>query len=256
MKFELLTLFPDYFNLSLKQSLIGKAAEKKLFDIEIIDLRSFATDKHRTADDTPFGGGGGMVMKVEPLDKALAHLGYRHKGIGSRPDLERIILTSAAGVSFTQKKAIEYSLLNRLTIICGHYLGVDERILDLYDMEEVSIGDYILTGGEPAAAVMLDAVARLIPKVLGNFESALNDSYMNQMLGSPCYTKPAEYEGLRVPEVLTNGNHAEIDKFRRIEAIRKCLRYRPDLLESADLTAQELDLVDKLKNDMMRIEKG
>ncbi len=256
MKFELLTLFPDYFSLSLKQSLIGKAAEKKLFDIDIIDLRTFATDKHRTADDTPFGGGGGMVMKVEPLDKALGHLGYPRRLSRSSRDTDRIILTSAAGVPFTQKKAIEYSLLDRMTIICGHYLGVDERILDLYEMEEVSIGDYILTGGEPAAAVMLDAVARLIPKVLGNFESALNDSYMNQMLGSPCYTKPAEYEGLRVPEVLTNGHHAEIDKFRRIEAIRKCLRYRPDLLETADLTAEELALVHRLKNDLMRIEKG
>lgn len=247
MKFEVLTLFPDYFSQSLNQSLIGKAVEKKLFDIDIIDLRTFATDKHRTADDTPFGGGGGMVMKIEPLDKALAHLGYRHIGDGPTSQQEKILLTSAAGLPFTQKKAIDYSLLDRLTIICGHYLGVDERILQLYEMEEISIGDYILTGGEPAAAVMLDAVARLIPKVLGNFESALNDSYMNQMLGSPCYTKPAEYAGLKVPEPLTSGNHAEIDKFRRVEAIRKCLRYRPDLLETADLTGDEQKLVDQLK---------
>jgi tRNA (guanine37-N1)-methyltransferase len=251
MKFEILTLFPDYFSLSLKQSLIGKAVEKKFFDIEIIDLRTFATDKHRTTDDTPFGGGGGMVMKVEPLDKALTHLGYRHRSDGLPSEREKILLTSAAGVPFVQKKAIEYSLLDRITIICGHYLGVDERILSLYDMEEVSIGDYILTGGEPAAAVMLDSIARLIPKVLGNFESALNDSYMNQMLGSPCYTKPAEYAGLAVPEPLTSGNHAEIERFRRSEAIKKCLRYRPDLLESADLTGAEQKLIDQMKKEMM-----
>ncbi|HVP06272.1 MAG TPA: tRNA (guanosine(37)-N1)-methyltransferase TrmD, partial [Candidatus Acidoferrum sp.] len=245
MKFEIITLFPDYFALSLKQSLIGKAVEKQLFDIEIIDLRDFATDKHRTVDDAPFGGKGGMVMKVEPLDLCLKHLGYPHRNDGQiDPDKERLILTSAAGATFKQDRAVAWSLCERVTIICGHYLGVDERILSLYEIEEVSIGDYILTGGEPAAAVMLDAVARLIPKVLGNFESALNDSYMNQMLGSPCYTRPADYAGLGVPEVLMSGNHAEIEKFRRMEAIKKCAQYRPDLLAKADLTDDELKLID------------
>jgi tRNA (guanine37-N1)-methyltransferase len=250
MKFELITLFPDYFSVALKQSLIGKAVEKKLFDIEIINLRDFTTDKHHTADDQPFGGGGGMVMKVEPLDRALRSLGYAQRGNGVRSDKERIILTSAAGVRFTQDLAVEYSLCDRLTIICGHYLGVDDRLTSLYEVDEVSIGDYILTGGEPAAAVMLDAVARLMPKVLGNFESALNDSYMNQLLGSPCYTRPAEYEGLAVPEILMSGNHAEITKFRRTEAIRKCLAVRPDLLEAADLSDEELALVAELKKKM------
>lgn len=250
MKFELITLFPDYFSVALKQSLIGKAVEKKLFDIEIINLRDFTTDKHHTADDQPFGGGGGMVMKVEPLDRALQSLGWAHKGNGVRSEKERIILTSAAGVRFTQDLAVEYSLCDRLTMICGHYLGVDERLTTLYEPDEVSIGDYILTGGEPAAAVMLDAVARLMPKVLGNFESALNDSYMNQLLGSPCYTRPAEYEGLAVPETLMSGNHAEITKYRRAEAIKKCLAVRPELLETADLSDEELALVAELKKKM------
>ena len=250
MKFELITLFPDYFSLALKQSLIGKAVEKKLFDIEIVNLRDFTADKHHTADDQPFGGGGGMVMKIEPLDRALQNLGYGHKGEGIRSEKERIILTSAAGARFDQDLAVQYSLCDRLTIICGHYLGVDERLMALYELDEVSLGDYILTGGEPAAAVILDAVARLMPKVLGNFESALNDSYMNQMLGSPCYTRPAEYAGLSVPEVMISGNHAEITRYRREEAIKKCLMVRPDLLETADLSDEELELVDKLKKKM------
>jgi tRNA (guanine37-N1)-methyltransferase len=189
-------------------------------------------------------------MKIEPLDRALHCLGYGHKGNATRSEKERIILTSAAGVRFDQDLAVQYSLCDRLTIICGHYLGVDERLMALYELDEVSIGDYILTGGEPAAAVIVDAVARLMPKVLGNFESALNDSYMNQMLGSPCYTRPAEYAGLSVPEVMMSGNHAEITRYRRIEAIKKCLRVRPDLLETADLSDDELELVVKLKKKM------
>ena len=246
MKFELITLFPDYFSVALKQSLIGKAVEKKLFDIEIINLRDFTTDKHHTADDQPFGGGGGMVMKVEPLDRALQHLGYARRGKQERPEKERIILTSAAGVRFTQDLAVEYSLCERLTIICGHYLGVDERLTALYELDEVSIGDYILTGGEPAAAVMLDAVARLMPKVLGNFESALNDSYMNQLLGSPCYTRPAEYEGLAVPEMLMSGNHAEITKYRSDRGDQQMPRGAAGSAGDGGLSDDETELVDEL----------
>ncbi len=249
MKFEIITLFPDYFSLSLKQSLIGKAIEKKLFDIEIINLRDYATDKHRTVDDTPFGGGGGMVMKLEPLDGCLKALGYSHRSETSKqPDKERIVLTSAAGKKFNQPLAIEYSLCDRLTVICGHYLGIDERTRELYDIEEVSIGDFILTGGEPAAMVMLDAVARLIPKVLGNFESALNDSFMNQLLGAPTYTRPAKYLGLKVPDELLSGDHKEIERYRRREAIRKCLMHRPDLLKSADLSDEDIEYIKSIDN--------
>ena len=161
----------------------------------------------------------------------------------------RILLTSAAGRPFKQKAAVRYSLGDRLTIICGHYLGVDERLLALYDIDEVSIGDYVLSGGEPAALVVLDAVARLIPKVLGNFESALEDSYMNQMLGTPSYTRPAEYAGLEVPPPLMSGDHKEIREYRRREAIRKCLRHRPDLLKEADLSDEELAWVARLEEE-------
>ncbi len=257
MKFELITLFPDYFSLSLRQSLLGKAQEKELFDIEIINLRDFAVDKHRTVDDTPFGGGGGMLLKVEPLDRCLASLGYRHRGENGPPDKRnRIILTSAAGETFRQDRAVRYSLCDRLTVICGHYLGVDERILELYELDEVSIGDYVLTGGEPAAAVIVDAVARLIPKVLGNFESALDDSYMNQLLGTPGYTRPADYFGLAVPEPLLSGNHAEIRIYRRRMAILRALDRRPDLLESADLTDDERAMVERERRQRTRQPDG
>ncbi|MBN1212035.1 MAG: tRNA (guanosine(37)-N1)-methyltransferase TrmD [candidate division Zixibacteria bacterium] len=246
MKFEIITLFPDYFNQALRQSLLGKATEKQLFEIEIINLRDFAVDRHKTVDDTPFGGGGGMVMKVEPLDRCLTALGYDHRYKGAGNEKERIILTSASGVMLDQPLAIKYSLADRLTIICGHYLGVDERLTALYDIDEVSIGDYILSGGEPAGAVIVDAVARLIPGVLGNFESALNDSFMNQILGAPCYTRPAEYKGLKVPETLLKGNHAEIEKFRRCEALKTCVQRRPDLIKKADLTDDEIKMIRKL----------
>ncbi len=250
MKFDIITLFPDYFSLSLRQSLLGKALEKQLFEIEIVNLRDFALDKHRTVDDTPFGGGGGMVLKVEPLDRCLQALGYSRRGQAGPPDdRARILLTSAAGEPFRQPSAVRYSLCERITIICGHYLGVDERIMTLYEMDEVSIGDYVLTGGEPAAVVMVDAIARLIPNVLGNFESALEDSYMNQLLGTPSYTRPADYDGLPVPDELMSGNHAEIRAYRRREAIRRCFKRRPDLLETADLTDDEVAFVERLKED-------
>lgn len=245
MTFDIITLFPEYFRLSLEQSLLGKAVEKGLATINIIDLRDFATDKHNTVDDTPFGGGGGMVMKVEPIDRCLQQMQVARKDVGM-PEKQHLILTSAAGSRFDQRMAISYSMSERITIICGHYLGVDERLLDLYAVEEVSIGDYVLTGGEPAALVMVDAITRLIPQVLGNFESALNDSFMNDILGTPCYTRPANYEGHEVPAPLLSGNHVEIQKYHRLAAIRKCAEVRPDLLRNAELTDDELAYVQRL----------
>ena len=243
IKFEIITLFPDYFKESLKQSLLGKATDDGLIEIELVDLRKFATDKHRTVDDTPFGGGGGMVLKIEPLDRCLKYLGYERITSAKNNAGSKILLTSAAGEKFTQTKAIEYSGCQRLTIICGHYLGIDERLLEIYDVDEISIGDYVLTGGEPAAAVLVDAVARLLPKVLGNFESALGDSFMDQITGTPCYTKPAVYEGISVPAELLSGNHQELKKFRKKEAIRKCSKNRPDLLRNLDISEKELEVL-------------
>lgn len=245
MKIEIITLFPAYFDSVIGQSIIGRGREKRLFEIEIINPRDFTTDRHNTTDDKPFGGGGGMVLMVEPLDRCLKSLGHGP----TASEGEKIILTSAAGKVFDQPRAVEYSLLNRLTLICGHYLGVDERLLELYDIEEVSIGDFVLTGGEPAAAVMLDAVARLIPGVLGNFESALADSHVEKILGPPVYTRPEKYGGVNVPETLLSGNHKEIEKFRRREALKKTYLNRPDLLDDFETGGEEKRFLNKLKND-------
>jgi tRNA (guanine37-N1)-methyltransferase len=245
MKIEIITLFPGYFDSVLRESIIGKGLEKKLFEIDIINLRDFTSDKHQTADDKPFGGGGGMVLKVEPIARCLESLGY-----GSEPEENaRIILTSAAGATFSQEKAVRLSIFKRLTIICGHYLGVDERLLAIFDIDEVSIGDYVLTGGEPAAAVILDSVTRLIPGVLGNFESAMDDSHTDKMLGTPVYTRPEEFRGQYVPKVLLEGNHKEIENYRKLAAIGKTFKNRPELLDKIELDKDEKDYIDKIKMD-------
>ena len=245
MRIEIVTLFPGYFDSIVKQSIVGKGIENRLFDIRIIDLRDFTTDKHRTTDDTPYGGGGGMVLKAEPLHGCLTSLGFEK----TAREAERIVLTSAAGRKFSQERAVEYSLLDRLTIVCGHYLGVDERILSLFEIEEISIGDYVMTGGEAAAAVVIDAVTRLIPGVLGNFESALADSHVEKLLGAPVYTKPEDFMGLKVPEPLVSGNHRLIEQFRRRESIRKTFLNRPELLDEAELDKDDLDYINELKKE-------
>lgn len=245
MKIEIVTLFPGYFDSIVKESMIGRGLESGFFEIRIINLRDFTDDRHQTADDAPYGGGGGMVLKVAPLYECLKSLGYDEK---PKPG-EKIALTSAAGRQFGQSRAVEYSLLKRLTVICGHYLGVDERILELFEIDEISVGDYVLTGGEPAAAVMLDAVVRLIPGVLGNFESALTDSHTEKMLGAPVYTRPEEFMGLKVPETLLSGNHAMVKKFREKESIKKTYFNRPDLLDEIDLTDEQLKFLDTLKRE-------
>lgn len=245
MTIDIVTLFPEYFEQSIRQSMLGRALKEGLVEINLVQLRDFAEDKHRTTDDTPFGGGGGMVLKPEPLDKCLQSLGWN-----KRPQVkERLVLTSAAGTLFNQDVAVEYSLLDRLTIICGHYLGVDERILELYPIDEVSIGDYILSGGEPAAATIVDAVTRLIPGVLGNFESAMRDSFMDEILGAPVYTRPATYRGLDVPAELLSGHHEQIKQYQRRSGLRKCAANRPDLLHRASLTAREEELVQQWQDE-------
>ncbi len=244
MKIEILTIFPEIFDSPVKSSLMGKAIEAGILEIRTADIREFATDKHKTVDDTPFGGGPGMVMKVEPIDRALSDVLERHKDTNPR-----IFLTSASGKKFNQNMARELSREETLIIICGRYKGVDERLLSLYDIEEVSIGDYVLSGGESAALVISEAVARLLPGYMGKIEAAEEDSFSWGILGFPVYTHPQEYKGLKVPEILVSGHHARINKFRRTEALRKTLERRPELLKEDILTDEDKKILEQLNKE-------
>jgi tRNA (guanine37-N1)-methyltransferase len=243
MLIEILTIFPGMFSGPLDASLIQKAKEKGLIEVRTHDVRDFADDKHKTVDDTPFGGGGGMVMKPEPLSRALDSIcGRTGRGLQTS-----IILTTARGERLSQEKAKEFSLKDHLIIICGHYKGTDARLSELYPVEEISIGDYVLTGGE-VPLVIIDAVVRLIPGVLGDFESAQSDSFFEGILGPPEYTRPAEFRGLRVPEVLLSGDHQKIKRWRRKEALKRTLHRRPDLLDEQQLSDEERGWVREIES--------
>ncbi len=239
MKFDILTIFPDMLEGPLTASILGKAADKGLIEINLHNLRDWAEGKHQVTDDTPYGGGDGMVMKVEPVAAALTEL--RQK----RPK-SRVLLMSPQGKTFQQADAERFSQEDGLVFVCGRYEGFDERIRSLVD-EEVSLGDFVLTGGELAAATILDATARLVPGVLGASGSALGDSFSDGLLEFPQYTRPAEFKGVRVPEVLTSGNHQLIANWRRREQLRRTLERRPELLESAPLSKEDLLYLDELR---------
>ena len=239
MKFDILTIFPDLLEGPLTASILGKAADKGLIEINLHNLRDWAEGKHKVTDDTPYGGGDGMVMKVEPVAAALSEL--REK----RP-ASRVLLMSPQGKTFQQADAERFSQEAGLVFVCGRYEGFDERIRSLVD-EEVSLGDFVLTGGELAAATILDATARLLPGVLGAAGSAQGDSFSDGLLEYPQYTRPAEFKGVRVPEVLASGNHQLIAKWRRREQLRRTLERRPELLESAPLSKEDLLYLDELR---------
>ncbi len=233
MRISLLTIFPDFFPPALAEGMIRAAREKGRLEVGIVNLRDHTDDTHRTTDDYPFGGGVGMIMKIEPVDRALAAVGAGAKG--ERPAGTRVLLTSPQGRRFTQDVAIEYAGLEHLVIVCGRYKGVDERVFEHLVDEEFSIGDFILSGGEPAALCVVDAVARLLPDVVGRFDSVESDSFHSGLLDAAYYTRPAEYRGWKVPDVLLSGNHAVIARHRREESLRRTFERRPDLLEDADL---------------------
>ena len=239
MKFDILTIFPDMLAGPLTASILGKAADKGLIEINLHNLRDWAKGKHKVTDDTPYGGGDGMVMKVEPVAAALSEL--REK----RP-ASRVLLMSPQGKTFQQADAERFSKKAGLVFVCGRYEGFDERIRSLVD-EEVSLGDFVLTGGELAAATILDATARLLPGVLGAAGSAQGDSFSDGLLEYPQYTRPAEFKGVRVPEVLASGNHQLIANWRRREQLRRTLERRPELLESAPLSKEDLLYLDELR---------
>jgi tRNA (guanine37-N1)-methyltransferase len=258
MRFDIITIFPEFFGGIFGHGVVKRAIANGLVEIGLRDLRDFTHDRHRTVDDRPFGGGEGMVLKPEPLIEAVESLGIAPKQ-DRDPARESVVLLSAQGAKFTQAVARELSALERVVLICGRYEGVDERVNELACDRELSIGDYVLSGGELAAAVIVDATMRLLPGVLGNEDSAAYESFgrpdvefandsegpprsthgAGGLLDYPHYTRPAEFRGLAVPEVLAGGNHDQIRRWRRERALEKTLRNRPDLLERAELSAED-----------------
>ena len=239
MRIDILTLFPQMFQGPLTESILKRAQDKNLLKINIHNIRDFAKDKHRTVDDRPFGGGVGMVMKPKPTFEAVDYIKSQTSNL-CPPQADSplpIILLSPQGRTFSQEKARKLARKKHLVFICGHYEGVDERIRKHLATEEISIGDYILTGGELACMVVIDALARMIPGVLG--AETISDSFYDSLLDYPHYTRPSEYRGMKVPEVLLSGNHQEISRWRRKESLRWTLLKRPDLLEKASLSEEE-----------------
>ncbi len=220
MIFRILTLFPDFFSGPLESGLVGKAVESEIITVDIVNIRDFTEDRHKRCDDYPYGGGSGMVLLPEPLIKAV-------ESVGSSTG--KVILTSASGTLLNQDLVKEFSRERDLTVICGHYEGVDQRVIDSCIDQEISIGDYILSGGEFAALVILDAVARYVPGFMSNSESLSEESFENGLLEYPQYTRPADTGGMKVPDILLSGNHKEIEKWRRLKSIEKTKRVRPDL---------------------------
>ena len=284
MRFEIITIFPGFFAGIFEHGIVRRAQAEGLVNVSVHDLRAFTHDRHRTVDDRPFGGGEGMVLKPEPLAEAMESLGLEVKGrseqnhkqvLRSTQDdtLEhratRVILLSAQGTTFTQAVARDLVKMQRIVLICGRYEGVDERINELYCDMELSIGDYVLSGGELAAAIVVDTVMRLVPGVLGNeasgeFESfGVTDAEIDSdeegvprsqhgsggLLDYPHYTRPAEFAGLRAPDVLLNGDHQQIRRWRREQQLRKTLRNRPDLLEKAMLSEQDRRFIEQIRDE-------
>jgi len=240
MKFDILTLFPGMFVGPFSESILRNAVEKGCIEINVHNIRDYAYDKHRVTDDYPYGGGAGMVMKVEPLAACI-------EAVRSGKRSSRVLLTTPRGRRLNHKLAKELSAEEGLIIVCGRYEGVDERVRDLFVDEEISVGDYVLTGGEPAAIVIVDAVARLLPGVLGSDESANEDSFSDGLLEYPQYTRPPVFRGETVPPVLLSGNHREIARWRRQEALRRTLSDRPELLTGARLTEEDEKFVKELR---------
>lgn len=224
MRIDIITLLPKLLDGALSESIIKRAQEKGLVEIHIHNLRDYCEDKHRTADDYPFGGEAGMVMKVEPIYKIITHL-------KSERQYDEVIYTSPDGITYNQREANRLSTLGNLIILCGHYKGVDYRVREHLITREISIGDYVLTGGELAAAIITDSVVRILPGAIGDECSALTDSFQDNLLAPPVYTRPAEFNGWRVPDVLLSGNFAEISRWQEDQAFERTKRLRPDLLE-------------------------
>ncbi len=240
MRYDILTIFPEFFESPFSFGILKKAQEKGLLDIQTHDIREHTEDKHKTVDDTPYGGGGGMLMKIAPLASAI-------EDIKSTSRKSLVVLTTPDGEKFSDKMARELAEYEQIIIICGRYEGVDERIRELYVDREISIGDYVLSGGENAASVIVESVSRFIPGVLGNALSPENDSFNQGLLEYPQYTRPEEFKESKVPDVLLSGNHGEIDEWRRKESIKRTFKKRPDMLDNAILKNEDIEVIKKLK---------
>ncbi|NLK44033.1 MAG: tRNA (guanosine(37)-N1)-methyltransferase TrmD [Tissierellia bacterium] len=239
MKIDILTLFPEFFNTLYKWSIIGRAYEEGIIHINCINIRDFSKDKHKRVDDYPFGGGAGMVMKPEPIYDAIQSV----KGPKSRT-----VYLSPQGKVFNQDLANNLSKEEHIILLCGHYEGIDNRIIEHYIDEEISIGDYVLTGGEIPAMVIIDAVTRLLPGVLSSEESFIEESHFNGLLEYPQYTRPREFNGYNVPDILLSGHHENIENWRKREALKATFMKRPDLLEKRDLTKEEIEILSQIKD--------
>lgn len=233
MHIDVLTLFPEMLKESLESSILKRAKEQEVFSYDLINFREYTTNKHQKVDDTPYGGGAGMVLSAQPIFDAVQAVKEKRK---SKP---RVVLLCPQGERYTQRKAEEFSREDHLILLCGHYEGFDERVRTHLVTDEISIGDYVLTGGELGALVIVDSVVRLLPSALGNDASAKEDSFSTGLLEHPHYTKPAHFRGLDVPEVLLSGNHKHIDEWRRKESLKRTAERRPDLLEHFDLNEEE-----------------
>ena len=245
MRVDIITIFPEMVRNAASFSILGRAQEKGLLTLHAVDLRDYTTDRHRTTDDAPFGGGAGMVMKPEPIFAAV------EDAVTQEPGRPRVVLTSPRGRKYNQLLAEELAREPHIVIICGRYEGVDERVCQQLVTDEISIGDYVLTGGELAALVILDSVVRLLPGALGDEESAVHESFSSGLLEHPHYTRPAEFRGMKVPEVLLTGDHQVVRRWQRKEALRVTWLRRPELLASAPLSASDRALLEELRKELI-----
>ncbi|OIP36328.1 tRNA (guanosine(37)-N1)-methyltransferase TrmD [Candidatus Desantisbacteria bacterium CG2_30_40_21] len=236
MKINILTLFPGILEGAFKESILHRAIQKKILDVNIVNIRDFALDKHHTCDDAPYGGGPGMVLKTEPI--IAAYEGLAETGV--------TILLTPQGQSFNHRIAKELSEKKTLSFICGHYEGIDERVKELIVDMELSIGDFVTTGGEIPCLVVIDALVRLIPGVVGNYDSVKEDSFYESILDYPHYTRPAEFRGVRVPDVLLSGNHAQIKQWRWKQALKKTMLVRPDILKKLNMSKEAMKLLEEV----------
>ncbi len=241
MRIDILTLFPEMCNAYISESIIGRARKAGKVEIECTDIRDYTKDKHRRVDDTPYGGGMGMIMQVEPVYDCFSALCEK---LGTKPHL---IYLTPQGKTLTQKRVKELSELDNIALLCGHYEGIDERVIEELQPEEISVGDYVLTGGELPALILADAVSRMLPGVLSDDECFEEESHFSSLLEYPQYTRPYEWKGRTVPDVLLTGHHANVDKWRRQQSLKRTLERRPDMLEKAELSKDDLSYLSELK---------